>query len=126
MSRCVRKYLLAAAIATLGCAETAPIAALPTLRAPMPAGKAEDWPMFRDDVERSGFAEGTKVGSEVSVLWQRPGFNTTAYGAVKGSPAVVGEMIYCGTDTGRFLAAHIDDGEVVWHCLLYTSDAADE
>ena len=74
--------------------------------------------MFRDDVERSGFAEGTTIGSEVSVLWFRPGFNTTAYGAVKGSPSVVGDMLYCGTDTGRFLAARVDTGDVVWQVQL--------
>jgi outer membrane protein assembly factor BamB len=74
--------------------------------------------MFRDDVERSGFAEGTTIGEHVSVLWYRPGLNTTAYGAVKGSPSVVGDLLYCGTDTGRFLAARVDDGEVVWQVQL--------
>ncbi len=74
--------------------------------------------MFRDDVERSGFAEGTTIGSQVSVLWNRPDFNTTTYGAAKGSPSVVGDLLYCGTDTGRFLAARISDGEVVWQVQL--------
>jgi outer membrane protein assembly factor BamB len=74
--------------------------------------------MFRDDVERSGFAEGSTVGSSVAVLWYHPGFNVTTYGAVKGSPAVVGDTLYCGTDTGRFLAARVDDGEVVWQVQL--------
>jgi outer membrane protein assembly factor BamB len=74
--------------------------------------------MFRDDVERSGFAEGTTIGSQVSVLWHRPNFNTTTYGAAKGSPSVVGDLLYCGTDTGRFLAARVADGEVVWQVQL--------
>jgi outer membrane protein assembly factor BamB len=104
------------ALSLVGCVWSAEPSA--PFRAPLPSGNAEDWPMFRDDVERSGFAEGTTVGSEVSVLWHRPGFNTTAYGAVKGSPSVVGEMLYCGTDTGRFLAARVDDGEVVWQVQL--------
>jgi len=74
--------------------------------------------MFRDDLERSGFAEGSSVGSNVDVLWYRPGLNVTSYGAVKGSPSVVGDTLYCGTDTGRFLAARIEDGDVVWQVQL--------
>jgi outer membrane protein assembly factor BamB len=74
--------------------------------------------MFRDDVERSGFAEGTTIGSHASVLWHRADFNTTSYGAVKGSPSVVGDLLYCGTDTGRFLAARVADGDVVWQVQL--------
>lgn len=111
------REMAAAAISALSCASSA---ALPveSFRASLPAGNAEDWPMFRDDVERSGFAEGTTVGSEVSVLWHRADFNTTAYGAVKGSPAVVGGILYCGTDTGRFLAAHVEDGDVIWQVQL--------
>lgn len=113
-------------LSTLGCVSSAELpAAQPPgdapgapFRAALPPGNAEDWPMFRDDVERSGFAEGTTVGSEVSVLWYRPDFNTTAYGAAKGSPAVVGGVLYCGTDTGRFLAARVDDGEVIWQVQL--------
>src|SRR5437870_4595542 len=67
--------------------------------APLPEVRDEDWPMFRDDLERSGFAEGSRVGAKVDVLWQIPAFNTTAYGAAKGSPSVVGDVLYCGTDT---------------------------
>ncbi len=82
--------------------------------APLPEVRDEDWPMFRDDLERSGFAEGSQVGAKVSVLWEIPAFNTTEYGAVKGSPSVVGDMLYCGTDTGRFLAARVGDGHILW------------
>ncbi len=74
----------------------------------------DDWPMYRDDVERTGFAEGSVVGSHVETLWTMPAFNTTAYGAVKGSPSIVGDMLYAGTDTGRFVAAHVADGSIVW------------
>ena len=74
--------------------------------------------MFRDDLERSGFAEGSSVGALVEILWALPAFNTTDYGAVKGSPSVVGDMLYCGTDTGRFIAARISDGTIVWQLQL--------
>jgi outer membrane protein assembly factor BamB len=74
--------------------------------------------MFRDDLERSGFAEGSSVGASVDVLWSIPKFNVTGYGAAKGSPSVVGNMLFCGTDTGRFLAARIDTGEVLWQVRL--------
>ena len=74
--------------------------------------------MFRDDLERSGFAEGSLVGAHVDRIWEIPSFNTTAYGAVKGSPAVVGNLLFCGTDTGRFLAARVSDGGIVWQVQL--------
>jgi outer membrane protein assembly factor BamB len=112
----VRK--LVAVIAALGAACTFPEGTAQPVRQPLPEMRDADWPMFRDDLERSGFAEGSSVGSNVSVLWYRPGLNVTGYGAVKGSPSVVGDTLYCGTDTGRFLAARIDDGEVVWQVQL--------
>jgi outer membrane protein assembly factor BamB len=74
--------------------------------------------MFRDDVERSGFAEGSKVGASVDVAWRIPAWNTTDYGAAKGSPSVVGDLLYCGTDTGRFVAMRVSDGTVVWQVQL--------
>jgi outer membrane protein assembly factor BamB len=119
----VWKALVMASLTVLGCANSHPnvIARAPLPRAAvapertaMPEGVERDWPMFRDDVERSGFAEGSSVGTSVELLWQMPKFNLTRYGAAKGSPSVVGDMLYCGTDTGRFIAARIDDGSVVW------------
>ena len=85
---------------------------------PLPEGRENDWPMFRDDVERSGFAEGSSVGSVVEVAWQIPSFNRTEYGAAKGSPSVVGDVLFCGTDTGKFVAAHVGDGEIIWQIQL--------
>jgi outer membrane protein assembly factor BamB len=98
---------------------TTPGANLPPAEpASLAQGREEDWPMFRDDLERSGFAEGSSVGASVEVLWSIPRFNITGYGAAKGSPSVVGDMLFCGTDTGRFLAARVDDGEVLWQLRL--------
>jgi outer membrane protein assembly factor BamB len=70
--------------------------------------------MFRQDVERTGFAEGSVVGKHVTRVWRMPSFNVTKYGAPKGSPSVVGDRLYCGTDTGVFLAARAEDGDVLW------------
>jgi hypothetical protein len=106
-----RGSLLTLALALLGCVQ--PLRSEQGKgfsRPPLPAGNEADWPMFRDDLERSGFAEGSSVGSEVSAVWQIPSFNRTQYGAVKGSPSVVGDVVYCGTDTGRFVAARMEDG----------------
>jgi outer membrane protein assembly factor BamB len=86
---------------------------MPELTA-LPETRDDDWPMFRDDLERSGFAEGSSVGPFVKILWSMPTFNTTEYGAAKGSPSVVGDVLYCGTDTGRFIAARISDGTILW------------
>jgi hypothetical protein len=74
--------------------------------------------MFRDDVERCGFAEGSVVGARVERIWQIPSFNVTRCGAAKGSPSEVGELLFCGTHTGRFLAARASDGSIVWQVQL--------
>jgi outer membrane protein assembly factor BamB len=78
------------------------------------AQPSSSWPMFRQDVERTGFAEGSVVGKHVMRVWRIPSFNVTRYGAPKGSPSVVGDRLYCGTDTGLFLAARAEDGGVLW------------
>ncbi len=93
---------------------TTPVAA----RASLPPPSEADWPTFRDDVERTGFAEGSVVGDRVALAWELPAFNVTDYGAVKGSPSVVGDLLYCGTDNGRFVALHAHDGSLVWEARI--------
>ncbi len=116
--RAVTRSLAAGLLALSGCAaRNLPFATVvprrPVVSAPMTEGNQNDWPMYRDDPERSGFAEGSTVGSAVEVLWRIPAFNSTEYGAAKGSPSVVGDMLYCGTDTGRFIAARVSDGDQI-------------
>ncbi|MDB4962932.1 MAG: pyrrolo-quinoline quinone [Myxococcales bacterium] len=74
--------------------------------------------MFRADVERSGFAAGSVVGAHVDHVWEIPSFNVTPYDAVKGSPVVAGDVVFCGTDTGRVVAARASDGSIVWHIQI--------
>lgn len=74
--------------------------------------------MFRHDTERSGAAPSSHIGPVIEELWRIPEFNVTKYGAVKGSPAVVDDMLYCGTDTGRFLAVRADTGKLVWQVQI--------
>jgi protein-L-isoaspartate(D-aspartate) O-methyltransferase len=107
--------VLAVALSGACAAPRAPERAWPR---PLAQVRDEDWPMFRDDVERSGFAEGSVVGASVERVWQIPSFNVTRYGAAKGSPSVVGDLLFCGTDTGRFLAARVSDGSIVWQVQL--------
>jgi glucose dehydrogenase len=98
-----------------GCSSATPASkAGATKPVPLAEAPPEDWSMFRDDVERSGFAEGSTVGNQVEVIWRIPVFNRTDYGAAKGSPSVVGDVVYCGTDTGKFVAARVADGHVLW------------
>lgn len=74
--------------------------------------------MFRANVERSGLGTGSIVGAHVERVWEIPSFNVTTYSAVKGSPSVVGSVVYCGTDTGRVVAARVHDGSIVWDVQL--------
>jgi protein-L-isoaspartate(D-aspartate) O-methyltransferase len=112
------KLLFLALLSLAGCAAPSLRSSQSPPRAPLPSLRDEDWPMFRDDVERSGFAEGSVVGARVARIWQIPAFNVTQYGAAKGSPSVVGDLLFCGTDTGRFLAARVSDGSIVWQVQL--------
>ncbi|KAL6045345.1 Quinate/shikimate dehydrogenase (Quinone) [Balamuthia mandrillaris] len=46
--------------------------------------------------------------------WETPRLNYDTYSASKSSPAVVGDVIYIGTDRGTLLAASRATGEVLW------------
>src|SRR5262245_60017797 len=94
------------------------VLALVLARAPLPEPSAADWPMFRGDPERSGFAEGSSIGATVAPVWRIPTFNVTTYNAVKASPAVAADVLYCGTDVGWFIAARVSDGAVLWRVRL--------
>jgi hypothetical protein len=103
-------------VTCLLCACASPITRAPL--EPLERPRDEDWPMFRDDVERSGFAEGSHVGDFIERIWEIPHFNNTEYAAAKGSPAIVGDVLYCGTDDGKFIAAHTSDGSLLWQVQI--------
>ena len=85
---------------------------------PLPTPATGDWAMFRRDAARTGFAPDAIVGDVVEELWRIEDFNTTTYGAAKGSASVVDGIVYCGSDTGRFVAADADTGEVIWETQI--------
>lgn len=87
---------------------------VPPVVSPVTATTESDWAMFRDDAERTGFAEGSAIGAQVHTLWRVAEWNKTDYGAAKGSPAIAGGVLYCGTDTGKFAAVRAGDGHLLW------------
>jgi outer membrane protein assembly factor BamB len=74
--------------------------------------------MFRRDAARTGFAPGSSVGNAVEEVWRLENFNTTDYGAAKGSASVADGIVYCGSDTGRFVAVDADTGTIVWEAQI--------
>ncbi len=73
-----------------------------------PFGNA-DWAMFRSDVSHSGAASGNQVPTPV-LLW-----NYTTGDYVDSSPAVVGGVVYVGSDDGNVYALSASDGSKLWN-----------
>ena len=77
--------------------------------------------MFRHDAARTGHASFAPVGRHVVEKWRVAPLNTTEYGAVKGSPVVANDVLYCGTDRGTLYAVRAEDGAVVWTAHIVTT-----
>lgn len=71
--------------------------------------QAGNVPMFRGNVERSGEMPGPGPQGNPKELWR-----FMAYGVVHSSPAVVGGMVYFGSDDHDVYALDAATGEEVW------------
>ncbi|OGR72958.1 MAG: hypothetical protein A2089_14615 [Elusimicrobia bacterium GWD2_63_28] len=80
-------------------------AALARLPAPLPAA---DWPMFRGNQERTGYAP------EQAAPPFTPGWTFQAGGGILSSPAVYEGKIYFGARDGRLYALDARTGAQVW------------
>jgi len=69
---------------------------------------ANDWPMFHNNPENTGYNSGTGPLSN-ETLW-----NYTTGGAVRSSPAVVDGVAYVGSDDGKVYALDASTGDVIW------------
>ena len=81
----------------------------------------DTWDMFRSDVTRSGFTEGAGPTGN-NLVWFQRGINTGSYTAAKSSPAVNGDLVVIGGDTGFVSAFHKYSGRKVWEFETGDSD----
>ena len=69
---------------------------------------ADDWPMLRGDLQRTG-AAGPVAGAGMTVAWA-----TKLGSSVDSSPAVVAGRVYVGTADGSVFCVNAADGKVIW------------
>ncbi len=69
---------------------------------------ADDWPMLRGDIQRTGIA-GPVAGAGMTVGWA-----TKLGSSVDSSPAVVAGKVYVGTADGSVFCVSAADGKVIW------------
>ena len=70
--------------------------------------KADSWPMFHHDLERTGYSE-TTAPSNNQTLWK---FNT---GGQVGSPTVVNGVVYVGSYDHKIYAFNASTGKLLWN-----------
>jgi len=73
---------------------------------------AADWPMFRHDPARSGWAEST-TPELTAVAW-----SADLGGPVDSSPAVLGGVVYAATSTGTVHAVEASTGQPRWRTVI--------
>lgn len=82
------------------------------------AALAEDWPVYRHDLQSTGASQETLSASQaaqLSALWNQPSAVPIA------NPVAVGGSVYVTADTGRLLALDASTGAIRWqHNLAIT------
>ena len=74
-----------------------------------------DWNTYRFDVQHQGLAPpDCTVDAGLELEWRTKRLNWREYSASKSSPAVDGENLYLGLDTGALVAVDRLTGQVVW------------
>lgn len=88
--------------------------AMPTHQGPQSPAVASSWPQFRYGPARNGVnpAEHTINSSNVGSLTQKWSFHTG--GPVRSSPAVVGGVVFIGSNDGKVYALNAATGALVW------------
>lgn len=76
---------------------------------------SKDWDTYRYNINHNGVApEDTTVDSGLILEWRTRRLNTAEYTASKSSPAVNGDHIYLGLDTGALVSISRETGLVEW------------
>lgn len=70
-------------------------------------------PLWRGDLERTGYEPGAVLPAAVSVAWNVTPFNVGTHTAAKGSALVVGDTIYAAADSGKLYALD-RNGTILW------------
>ena len=71
------------------------------------------WTMFRHDIHHSGYTPGDGPADK-TLLWYARDINVGSYTAAKSSPAVFGDKVVIGGDTGKLTAFHKYSGNKLW------------
>ncbi len=71
------------------------------------------WTMFRHDIHHSGHTSQDGPADE-TLLWFSRDINVGSYTAAKSSPAVFGDKVVIGGDTGKVTAFHKYSGRKLW------------
>jgi outer membrane protein assembly factor BamB len=95
------------------------LAAFISFAALMSAGRAQEWPTFRHDNQRTGMqpvASNLSNPAEIGQLAIKWSFPTTAAGldAFRASPIVVNGTVFIGNDNGYFYALDAATGALKW------------
>jgi outer membrane protein assembly factor BamB len=77
-----------------------------------------DWTSFRNGPLRTGYAQGSVVGTQVEEVWRQDDFLVLDYGAAKPSPAVWGDVLYMASDGGEVVAFDRHTGQRLWGTQL--------
>jgi hypothetical protein len=69
----------------------------------------DSWPMFHHDQTHIGYSTSTAPNTN-QTLW-----NHTTGSYVESSPAVVGGLVFVGSDDGKLYALNASTGSLVWN-----------
>jgi len=108
--------LAAAALIAAACTGAGITAATASSGAPGAAtANAADWPMYNQNVSRTGVAPGLSPAGPLSTAW-------TAHldGAVYGQPLVVGGKVIAATENDSIYAINAATGKVLWRTHVGT------
>ncbi|MBL9127830.1 MAG: PQQ-like beta-propeller repeat protein, partial [Verrucomicrobiales bacterium] len=100
--------VLCIAAATLFAASVARPALVHAAPATAPAAPADAWPMYRGTPSLSGVSA-ARLPASLALRWS---FKTR--GPIKGAAAIVGGVVFSGSEDGKIRALKLADGSLVW------------
>ncbi len=86
------------------------------LNATVTASSGSNWPMFHNDLNRTGYTTDTSTATSAALLW-----NFTTNSVVSASPAVADGRLYIGSDGGVAYCLNAEDGSQIWNYTVHTN-----